>query len=107
VPPDVAVQVMKIDVEGYELFAMRGATALLAEKRVNFIFSEYSPSMLFEKGVTEPADYLRLLMEYGYEIRHIRRGFNVHTRIASDNIDSFCKVHTTCDLFIFRQDLLK
>jgi len=62
-PYDGPVHLLKIDVEGYEIEALMGATETL--KRTNNILLEYSPSFLRESG-HDPAQLLQLLKANGF-----------------------------------------
>ncbi|KAL6053581.1 FkbM family methyltransferase [Balamuthia mandrillaris] len=56
------VLLMKIDVEGHELFAMQGAKQLLQTFPPGIIFTEYSEKSMLELGITRPLDYLELIL---------------------------------------------
>jgi FkbM family methyltransferase len=56
------VALLKIDIEGYEPFAFRGAKRLL--QCVPLVMAEYSPGLMRQAGM-EPADYLDLLVRAG------------------------------------------
>jgi len=47
---------------------MRGAYNLLAERRVHYVFSEFGPNMMKQKG-HDPLAYLRLFNSLGYIVR--------------------------------------
>ena len=57
------VSFVKVDIEGYETPALRGATRLLAAGPV--ILSEFAPKYM-RRGGLDPADYLGLLRDAGY-----------------------------------------
>lgn len=57
------INLLKIDVEGYEIEALMGATKTL--KRTNNILLEYSPSFLRESG-HDPAQLLQILKKNGF-----------------------------------------
>lgn len=57
------VDLVKIDVEGYELPALRSAPALLAARPV--ILAEFAPKYMRQGGL-DPADHLALLMDAGF-----------------------------------------
>jgi FkbM family methyltransferase len=52
------IKFMKMDIEGYEYIALKGANKLL--KHVPYILSEYSPEYM-KKGGIEPKSYIDLL----------------------------------------------
>lgn len=65
------VKFLKIDVEGYEYFALCGATDLL--DHVTTVVSEFVPRYM-EKGGVEPERFLDLLIEKGFEPYVLRDG---------------------------------
>jgi FkbM family methyltransferase len=69
---DVArVKFIKIDIEGYEYFALCGANNLLDQ--VTTVISEFVPRYM-EKGGVEPERFLDLLIEKGFDSYVIRDG---------------------------------
>jgi len=61
--PGTYIDVLKVDVEGYELGVLRGAERLLSEGRVRHIMMEFHPGMLGTTG-TDPEGLLRFLQHY-------------------------------------------
>mmetsp|Transcript_38510 Transcript_38510/g.122536 ORF Transcript_38510/g.122536 Transcript_38510/m.122536 type:complete len:175 (+) Transcript_38510:925-1449(+) len=61
--PAHSIDVLKIDVEGYEMGALRGAEQLLAEGRVHYLILEFHPGMLGSTG-TDPLGMLAFLRHY-------------------------------------------
>ncbi len=59
------VDLVKIDVQGYEYFVFNGGKKLLS-KHHPVIFSEFWPRGLYNSGAT-PADYLNLIESNGYK----------------------------------------
>lgn len=69
---DVArVKLIKVDIEGYEYFALCGANDLL--DHVTTVISEFVPHYM-EKGGVEPERFLDLLIEKGFDPYIIREG---------------------------------
>ena len=109
------IHLLKLDVEGFELQVLRGATALFDNNRVTFVVAEYAPYMLARAeasvasataaamaaaagtGVDNssskpgvPSDMLRFFHDRGYEIRHIRQGFNIDRVVREEEFERFC-----------------
>jgi hypothetical protein len=63
---DARMSVFKMDTEGYELFVLQGAKAVLASPRApKTLFLEFFPRLMRDRH-TQPADLLRLLKAAGY-----------------------------------------
>ncbi|EMI15436.1 FkbM family methyltransferase [Rhodopirellula maiorica SM1] len=65
IPEDVVVDVVKIDIEGAELGALRGATCMLSKSNPVVMF-ESAPTRL--SSIYEPRDLYRFFDQRGYEI---------------------------------------
>jgi len=61
--PSPGIDVLKVDVEGYEMGALRGAEQLLASGRVHYLVLEFHPGMLGSTG-TDPLGLLEFLRHY-------------------------------------------
>ena len=59
---------IKIDIEGYELHALRGASDVLA--RCPAVLCEYSPTYMRQGGI-DPAELVDLFVEHGYSATQI------------------------------------
>jgi FkbM family methyltransferase len=68
-PYDGPINLMKIDVEGYEIDALLGAAKTL--QRTNCILLEYSPGFLLECG-HEPTQLLEILQAQGFHPHLVR-----------------------------------
>lgn len=66
---DVRVDLIKIDVQGYEYFVLNGGRALLARDKP-IVVSEFWPRGLYNSGAS-PAAYLTLMEELGYGVSQI------------------------------------
>ncbi|HEV7765498.1 MAG TPA: FkbM family methyltransferase [Thermoanaerobaculia bacterium] len=66
------IDLLKIDVEGAELQVLRGATRLLAERRIRCLTFEYGQTT-FDMGNT-PEELEALLEHHGYTIRNLVDG---------------------------------
>jgi methyltransferase FkbM-like protein len=81
------VDLLKIDIEGYELSAIRGAKARLIARRIQAIYFEYFEKYLLR--VAPPVELLTLLDDLNYEVCFCRendlaaRGGGSHT-VRSD-----------------------
>ncbi|ACO68224.1 predicted protein [Micromonas commoda] len=63
------VCLMKLDVEGTEYNALRGAKSLVTLRKIRFVHFEFSPSnMASLSGTTAPKDMLLYLLENGYKL---------------------------------------
>jgi FkbM family methyltransferase len=60
-----AVDLLKIDTDGFELQVLHGASKLL-EQRAIAVFTEYSPQHIRHYGKVEPTDVLSLMHEAGF-----------------------------------------
>ena len=69
VPVDMQVKVLKLDVEGYELFALRGATSML--ERTDSVMFEFIPATAARFDV-ELQTIVHLLEGHGFRVRSIR-----------------------------------
>merc|ERR1712194_785836 len=66
-----SIDVLKLDVEGYEMGALRGAERLIAEGRVHYLVLEFHPGMLGSTG-TDPRGLLQFLQYYCFLCHSMR-----------------------------------
>ena len=71
------VNLLIMDIEGYEYFALKGLRSSLRSHLVKNIICEIHPSILMEHGSSEN-DVLDLLYENGYSIRELQRSATSH-----------------------------
>ena len=69
---DPAVDVIKVDVEGFELATLRGAAGLI-ERDHPVIVSEFFPLALRSTGGVDPESYLNALRDLHYSLSVIGR----------------------------------
>eukprot|EP01025_Chloroclados_australasicus_P041225 TRINITY_DN4351_c0_g1_i2.p1 TRINITY_DN4351_c0_g1~~TRINITY_DN4351_c0_g1_i2.p1 ORF type:complete len:443 (-),score=36.59 TRINITY_DN4351_c0_g1_i2:525-1703(-) len=77
---------IKIDVEGHEFFALKGAQKLLTERTPKYIFSEVVPSKFHEVGM-QAYDYFKYLADLGFTGYRILRQQAV-TKVTVDSFPS-------------------
>ena len=69
------IDVVKVDVDGHDYRAMRGARRTLARARP-VVFAEFNPGTLSSFSEVEPLEYLRLFTELGYDVDVLLRRAN-------------------------------
>lgn len=67
------VDLLKVDVEGFEELVFHGAKDMLCGQRVNMVYFEHCPALLRRAGLSVEAP-IRLLQESGYDIFQIAEG---------------------------------
>eukprot|EP00966_Prymnesium_polylepis_P027796 642471-Prymnesium_polylepis.1 len=67
VPSTGRISLLKMDIDGMDAIAMRGASGLFQGAGVDVINLEFSPTKHFESAKVSDADYLRELHAKGYE----------------------------------------
>src|SRR5713226_9418758 len=81
------IDLLKIDVEGYELQVLRGATRRLSEGRIRFVFAECVFSPNSELPHTSFFDLHRALEEAGFcFVSYYAEGFNLRLGCAQGNV---------------------
>ncbi len=64
-PEQKSIELMKIDIEGYELFALRGSESYLRDKKIKEIHFEQSKPLQQRLGI-EPSEPMQFLKVHGY-----------------------------------------
>jgi FkbM family methyltransferase len=72
-----AINVLIMDIEGYEYFALKGLENSLRSHIVKNIICEIHPSILIEHGVSKD-DVLNLLYKYGYSVNDLQKSLTSH-----------------------------
>ena len=80
------VALMKMDIEGYELSAMRGASRSLESRHIQAVYFEYSEEILVR--VAPPQDLIEYLQAMEYEVCFCRECDILHRGSASHTINS-------------------
>lgn len=91
------VKLIKIDIEGYEVFALKNASALLQE--LPYMFLEFSP-MLIRQGGQDPASFIQWLADFGFNFYNIDGRTNV-TR----SVEFLTSMNDSENLFLVKKSL--
>jgi hypothetical protein len=78
------VDVMKIDVEGYEIEVLKGLSNLLSKGVIKTMFFEFCP-FAQRLAHNEPQDIINLLIESGYAVYEVE-GKREGSRVCAENI---------------------
>lgn len=70
------IRLIKLDIEGAELFALRGMQGVLSSAKPPDLICEADPELLEEAGHT-PTDVIQFMESFGYQTRKIDRS-NLH-----------------------------
>lgn len=60
------IRLLKIDVEGYEALALKGAEKLFKQHTIDYVFSEFSPCNMPKQ--ISPSEYLNMLDQHGFDM---------------------------------------
>lgn len=91
------IKLIKIDIEGYEVFALKNARTLL--EQLPYMFIEYSPGLI-RQGGQDPGDFIRWLSDFGFNFYNIDGG-NASTR----SVDLLTTLGHTENLFLVKKSL--
>lgn len=81
------IDVVKMDIEGYETLALRGMDKLIRKHRPT-IFTEFSPWHIKYRCQVNPQDYLEQLTQYGYALSIIEFSGSITSVPDSDALMS-------------------
>jgi len=87
------IDVVKFDIEGHEMYAWRGAEALLAKHRPH-VLTEFHPKCIRDNTDIDPAEYLRKLLEYSASVEVLHR---VRPRVACRDVESILREWQSAD----------
>ncbi len=85
------IDFMKMDVEGAEVGAIKGARELFSRSPHLKIMTEYNPRALDDFGV-QPEEYLRLLAQYGFSFSNINKKTNQVHPATVQQISDACNL---------------
>ena len=71
------INLLIMDIEGYEYFALRGLQSSLRRHIIKSIICEIHPSILVEHGASKN-DVLNLLYDYGYSVSDLEKSVTSH-----------------------------
>jgi FkbM family methyltransferase len=74
----ISIDLMMMDIEGHEIYALQGSRQLLKEKRIKNLLIEVHPKFLKQNGQSED-ELIMLLRNYDYAVK----------KIASDSPSTF------------------
>jgi FkbM family methyltransferase len=83
--PEPRLDVIKMDIEGHELLAMRGMGALLTRHHP-IILTEFHPKAMQDNFQLDPEEYLSELANHGYQMSIIELSGDETTPMASKEI---------------------
>ena len=86
-PADIKeIVLLKLDVEGYELFVLQGAVEII--RKTKLIYFESCKSAFDREGY-KLVDIKRFLLQHGFEIYHVKERFRLE--VVSDGYESISK----------------
>ncbi|MEJ7644557.1 MAG: FkbM family methyltransferase [Chryseolinea sp.] len=91
------IKLIKIDIEGYEGLALKGATTLLA--KVPYMFLEYSPSLMLKVG-QDPAHFIQWLSDFDFNFYKVE-----DDKISARTVQDLIALERTEDLFLVKKPL--
>lgn len=97
------VDVIKMDIEGYEPFALRGMKATISQNSDVKVLSEFSPEMIIKAGDT-PHGYIKDLRSLGFIVNIIDEQEHLINNVSDDYLFNYCKTNYPVNLFCVRQN---
>lgn len=91
------IKLIKIDIEGYEVFALKGAVKLL--QHLPYLFIEYSPTLM-QKAGHDPAQFIHWLASFGFNFYTIEGG-----KTTGCSVDYLTQLDHTEDIFLSKVSL--
>jgi len=91
------IKLIKIDIEGYEVLALKGATTLLS--KVPYMFLEYSPSLMIKAG-QDPAYFIQWLSEFGFNFYKVDG-----EQMKARTVEHLVALDFTEDLFLVKKSI--
>ena len=91
------VKLIKIDIEGYELFALKGVPQLLLT--VPYMFLEFSPGLITKAG-RKPSELISLLAGFDYNFYVLRGEIPV-----AKTVDELSALTQTEDIFLVKKSV--
>lgn len=95
------INFIKIDVQGAEELVFKGMKRLLERNKTTIILLEFWPEGLMKIG-SSPRDFLKMIMDFGFTLRHINKRSGKIIKISIDECIEICKGSYDTNLFLIR-----
>ena len=93
------IDVIKIDVQGFEYFVVKGLTGILNTNLGVKIFTEFEPKSLAATGIA-PTNYLKFFFDQGFEAFLVDEGAK---RTIPSTLEALSNIETGCANLLFRR----
>lgn len=100
-PQAPRVDILKMDIEGYEPFAFRGMQQIMRNNRDILLITEYYPEMISKAG-SDPDQYLAEISHAGFTMHLINEVTGLLTAATSDEIHGYCQKYEYANLLCKR-----